>query len=61
MMTLSMTIGGRLMDVDGDTKLGLVWDSGLFADGGIKLSRSFGLALETISATWATTHPRCSA
>lgn len=40
-----MTIGGRLMDVDGDTKLGLSWDSGLFADGGIKLSRSFGLSI----------------
>lgn len=44
-MTIALTIGGALMDVDGDTKLGLVWDSGLFADGGIKLSRSFGLSI----------------
>lgn len=44
-MTIALTIGGALMDVDGDTKLGLVWDSGLFANGGIKLSRSFGLSI----------------
>lgn len=45
MMTISMTIGGRLVDVDGDTKLGLTWDSGLFTEAGIKLSRSFGLSI----------------
>ena len=44
-MTIALTIGGTLIDVDGDTKLGLVWDSGLFADNGIKLSRSFGLSI----------------
>lgn len=44
-MIISLMIGGFLCDVDGDTKLGLSWDSGLFADGGIKLSRSFGLTI----------------
>lgn len=45
MMTMAMTIGGRLVDVDGETKLGLRWESGLFSTDGLKVSRSFGLSV----------------
>lgn len=44
-MTISMTIVGRPVDVDGGTSLGLKWESGIFSGGGIKLSRSFGLSV----------------
>lgn len=45
MKYIAITIGGVLVDTDDDTKLGLSFASGIFSDGGLEVSHSFGLSI----------------
>lgn len=48
-MTIAIMIDGRLVDTDDNTRLGLQFNSNLFASGGIEVAHSFGLSIPCTS------------